>query len=115
MFLFYTPRVPHTQIFFCYRPHCIDRFTIVENGRTSLTLDADEARAKFRKLTARFPAEPPALRIPGVLRQTRNGRELELITNGTTDAVLAELRKSEPEDIRSEALSLEEIFVVASK
>lgn len=93
----------------------IDRFTILESGRATLTLDADEARSRFRKLTARFAGEPPPLRPHGVLRQTRHGRELEFITNGSTDAVLAQLRESQAEDIRSEALSLEEIFVVASR
>ena len=93
----------------------IDRFTIIEEGRATLSLDADEARAKFRKITARFATEAPTLKIPGVLRQNRNGREVELFTNGATEQVLAELRRSEPEDIRSEALSLEEIFVVSSK
>jgi ABC-2 type transport system ATP-binding protein len=93
----------------------IDRFTIIEEGRATLSLEADEARAKFRKITARFAAEAPTLKIPGVLRQNRNGREVELFTNGATDEVFAELRRSQPEDIRSEALSLEEIFVVASK
>ncbi len=93
----------------------IDRFTIIEDGRATLTLDSDEARAKFRKITARFPGEAPELKIPGVLRQSKAGREVTLITNGATDGVLAELRRSQPEDIRTEALSLEEIFVVASK
>lgn len=92
----------------------IDRFTIVENGRATLSLDADEARSKFRKLRARFTAEPPSVTIAGALRQSRNGRELELITNGATEEVLAELRRLKPEDISTEALSLEEIFVVAS-
>lgn len=93
----------------------IDRFTILEEGRATMTLDSDEARSKFRKITARFPNEAPTLQIPGVLRQNRNGREVELFTNGKSEQVLAELRRCQPEEVRSEALSLEEIFVVASK
>lgn len=93
----------------------IDRFTILEEGRATMTLDSDEARSKFRKITARFPNEAPTLQIPGVLRQNRNGREVELFTNGKSEQVLAELRRCQPEELRSEALSLEEIFVVASK
>ena len=93
----------------------IDRFTILEGGQATVTLDADEARAKYRRLRVRFAGEPPTLKLPGILRQSRNGRELELVTNGATDAVLEELRKNQPEDIQSEALSLEEIFVVANK
>jgi ABC-2 type transport system ATP-binding protein len=93
----------------------IDRFTILEGGRATLTLDADEARSKFRKVRVRFAAEPPALQLPGVLRQTRRGREVELLTNGATEQVMAELRRFEPEHISAEALSLEEIFVVSSQ
>ncbi|MBL9128171.1 MAG: ABC transporter ATP-binding protein [Verrucomicrobiales bacterium] len=93
----------------------IDRFTIVEGGKATISLEADEARSKYRRLRARFASEPPSIEVPGILRQTRNGRELELVTNGATERVLEELRKNQPEDIRSEALSLEEIFVVANR
>ncbi len=93
----------------------IDRFTIIEGGRASVTLDADEARDKYRKVRARFAGEAPDLRLPGALRQSRNGRELELVTNGATEAVLAELRRWSPESVTTESLSLEEIFVAASR
>ncbi len=93
----------------------IERFAIIEKGRASLVLESDEARAKFRKIRARFSAEAPELKHPGILRQNRRGRELELFTNGATDQVLAELRHLKPEELAAEALSLEEIFVVASK
>jgi ABC-2 type transport system ATP-binding protein len=93
----------------------IDRFTIIEAGRAIVTMDADEARAKYRRLRARFSGEPPNLQTPGIISQTRNGRELELVTNGATEAVLEELRRCQPEDLRSEALSLEEIFVAANR
>ena len=92
----------------------IDRFTIMDRGRATLTMDADEARTKYRKLRVRFSGDAPALQIPGVLRQSRNGRELELVTNGASESVLEELRRWKPEEIRADALSLEEIFVVAS-
>jgi ABC-2 type transport system ATP-binding protein len=93
----------------------IDRFTILERGRAALTLDADEARAKFRKLRVRFAGDPPKLDLPGILRQSRDGREVELITNGATEQVMNELRRFEPELVGAEALSLEEIFVVSSQ
>jgi ABC-2 type transport system ATP-binding protein len=93
----------------------IDRFTIIENGKATMTLDADEARSKFRKVRVRFAADPPRIDIPGVLKQSRKGREVELVTNGATDQVVAELRRFQPEDVTTEALSLEEIFVVADQ
>lgn len=93
----------------------IDRFTVIENGKATLNLDADEARSKYRKIRVRFAGEPPPIQFPGVLRQSRNGRELELVTNGGTEQVISELRRLQPEDIAAEALSLEEIFVVSSQ
>lgn len=93
----------------------IDRFTILENGRATVTLDADEARGKYRKIRARFASDPPILDLPGVLKESRHGRELELITNGTFDKVMDQLRHHQPEDLSSQSLSLEEIFVVSSQ
>ncbi|MGE3310191.1 MAG: ABC transporter ATP-binding protein [Limisphaerales bacterium] len=92
----------------------IDRFTIVNEGKALVSLESDEARSKYRRLRARFAGEPPALQHPGILRQSRNGRDLDVVTNGATEQVLEEIRKSNPEDIQSESLSLEEIFVVAN-
>ncbi len=93
----------------------IDRFTIIENGRATVSLEADEARGKYRKIRARFASEPPILDLPGVLKESRRGREVELITNGAFEKVVAQLRQHQPEDLSSESLSLEEIFVVSSK
>ena len=40
----------------------IDEFTIIENGHEMLTLGADDARSRFKKIRARFAGfEPPAL------------------------------------------------------
>ena len=93
----------------------IERFTILEEGRATHTLDAEEARGKFRKLRVRFAGEAPVIALPGVLRQKRTGREVEIVTNGAAGQLIEELRKMKPEDIAEEALSLEEIFVAASR
>jgi ABC-2 type transport system ATP-binding protein len=93
----------------------IDHFTILENGKATLSLESDQARSMFRKLRVRFAAEAPSVDLTGVLRLSRRGREIELITNGSTEQVMAELRRLEPESIETEALSLEEIFVASSR
>lgn len=93
----------------------IDRFTVLEEGRATLTLGADEARAKFRKIRARFAGEAPELPMDGVLCQRRVGRELEVVTNGAWDRVMAAVRERGPEEVTSESLSLEEIFVVTNQ
>ncbi len=91
----------------------IDEFTIIENGHEVLTLEADQARSRYKKIRARFATEPPSLDFPFAKHVRRNGRELELTVNGHSEEVLQRLKSLAPEAVTSEALSLEEIFVTA--
>lgn len=89
----------------------IDEFTIIEEGREVFTLEADAARDRFQKIHARFADTPPALDLAGSLRVRQSGRELEILTDGASERLMAVLAAAGPEDLRREALSLEEIFV----
>src|SRR3984957_15061237 len=91
----------------------IDEFTIIDNGRTALTLESDEARSRYQKIRARFAGEPPAIHFvqPGKVKRT--GRELEIMVNGDSPQVLERIKALGPESVSTEALSLEEIFVSA--
>ena len=89
----------------------IDEFTIIDRGREVLSLDADTARERYQKIYARFGTDVPDLALSGVQYVRRYGREIEVVTTGNPDAVLDQLRARAPEDVRSEALTLEEIFV----
>jgi ABC-2 type transport system ATP-binding protein len=89
----------------------IDEFTIIDRGREVLSLDADTARGRYQKIYARFASDVPELTLAGARTVRRNGREIELVTSGDPGAVLDQLRARQPEDVRSEALTLEEIFV----
>jgi ABC-2 type transport system ATP-binding protein len=96
----------------------IDEFTIVENGRNALTLESDVAREKYKKIRARFGQEPPLIQIPhipGMLSLRRAGRELEIIANGASDQIVERLRSFAPESLSTEALTLEDIFMVSLK
>src|SRR4051812_34384289 len=62
----------------------IDEFTIIEDGRAALTMEADEARSRYKKIRARFAAAPPAADFPGAKHIRREGRELELTVNGNS-------------------------------
>ena len=93
----------------------IDEFTIIDQGRAVLTLEADEARHRFQKIRARFAQTPPELDFRGALRVRSEGRELELIVNGAGPALIKSLRQHAPEALTTEALTLEEIFVAALK
>src|SRR5208283_6057228 len=39
----------------------IDEFTIIDNGREAMTLGADEARSRYKKIRVRFAGPPPDL------------------------------------------------------
>ena len=88
----------------------IDEFTIIDQGREVLTLEADAARERYTRIRARFAGEPPVLTLDRA-RTLRRGRDLEIIANGDTADVLAQVKALSPEALTSEALTLEEIFV----
>ena len=91
----------------------IDRFTIIEQGHELLTMNADGARDRFKKIRVRFKEPPTSLIMAGALHVKRNGREAEILANGNSERMLAELQSYQPEDLRCESLSLEEIFVMS--
>lgn len=93
----------------------IDEFTIIDQGRAVLTLEADEARHRFQKIRARFVQPLPELDLQSALRVRREGRELELIVNGSGPQLLERLRLHQPEVLTTEALTLEEVFVAVLK
>jgi ABC-2 type transport system ATP-binding protein len=90
----------------------IDEFTIIEEGRELLTMNADAARNRFKKIRARLAQDAP-LNLPGALNIKRSGREVEILANGNSEALLAELKSRSPEELRIESLTLEEIFVAS--
>jgi ABC-2 type transport system ATP-binding protein len=93
----------------------IDEFTIIENGRAEMTLGADEARSRYKKIRARFATAAPMVDFPEARHVRREGRELELTVNGHSEEVLRRLQALAPEELTTETLTLEEIFVAALK
>ena len=91
----------------------IDEFTIIDRGRSVLTLEADAARERYQKIYARFAADAPVVELPGARVLKQRGRELEVAVSGNAADVMARLRASSPESMSTEALTLEEIFVTA--
>jgi len=93
----------------------IDEFTIMDQGRNVMTLEADEARERYRRIRARFSEPPAGAKLDGALRMRTTGREIEVIADGNGERICEELRRLAPEALTSEALSLEEIFVAVLK
>jgi ABC-2 type transport system ATP-binding protein len=93
----------------------IDEFTIMDQGREVLRLEADQARERYQKIRARFADQAPTVDFKSALHLRRNSRELELIANGESAQILETLRRLGPESVTSEALTLEEVFVATLK
>ncbi len=91
----------------------IDQFTIIEQGRERLTMAADDARQRFQKISARFAQPPAGLTLTGALNVRQAGRELEILANGNSQELIQKLKAAQPEELRCDSLSLEEIFVAA--
>lgn len=89
----------------------IDDFAIIDQGRAVLAMNADQARARYQKVFARFTEPPTTLDLGGAQILKQRGREVEVLIDGNADDVIARLRARSPEAIETEALSLEEIFV----
>ena len=90
----------------------IDEFTIIEGGKNLLTMEADAARDRFRKIRARF-SEIPKFDLSGALSVKHSGREMEILADGNSEQILEKLKSFSPEELKSESLSLEEIFVAS--
>jgi ABC-2 type transport system ATP-binding protein len=91
----------------------IDEFTIIEQGCELLTMEADAARDRFRKIRARFAQPPAQLDLSSALNVKQSGREVEILTNGNSEQLLEKLKSRSPEELHCESLSLEEIFVAS--
>ena len=89
----------------------IDDFTIIDGGRSVLTLGADAARERFQKIYVRFPAERPRFEVAGGQVLRRRDREVELLVKEGAVDVLERLAAFSPETVSTESLTLEEIFV----
>jgi ABC-2 type transport system ATP-binding protein len=89
----------------------IDEFTIIDHGREAITLGADDARARYRKIQVRFASDPGPLELPGTRTLRRHGRTLEIAVSGNVRTVCEQLRARSPEALDVEPLTLEEIFV----
>ena len=91
----------------------IDEFTIIEQGRELLTLPAEDARARFRKIRVSLAQAPSGLDLTGALSVRQAGRDLEILADGNSEQLLEKLRARQPQELRCDSLTLEEIFVAA--
>jgi ABC-type multidrug transport system ATPase subunit len=91
----------------------IDEFTIIEQGRELLTMQTDRAKDRFRRIRASFVESPSGLDLAGALSVRQSGRDLEILADGNSEQILERLRMKSPKELRSDSLSLEELFVAS--
>ncbi|HLH54562.1 MAG TPA: ABC transporter ATP-binding protein [Verrucomicrobiae bacterium] len=91
----------------------IDEFTIIEQGRELLTMQVDRAKDRFRRIRASFAESPSGLDLAGAMSVRQSGRDLEILADGNSEQILERLRAKSPEELRSDSLSLEELFVAS--
>jgi len=91
----------------------IDEFTIIEQGRELLTMQTDRAKDRFRRIRASFAESPSGLDLAGALSVRQSGRDLEILADGNGEQILERLRMKSPQELRSDSLSLEELFVAS--
>ena len=92
----------------------IDEFTVIEKGRDLLTMEADRARERFKKIRLTFPGDPPVVKEDGILHVACEGRGLVLTTSSHSEDLVARLQSLQPESLTVENLSLEEIFIATA-
>jgi hypothetical protein len=80
-----------------------------------VTLRADEARQRYQRIRARFSETAPNLDLSAALQVRRAGRELDVVVNGSGSEIIGRLQKHNPESLTTESLTLEELFVAASR
>jgi ABC-2 type transport system ATP-binding protein len=89
----------------------IDVFTIIEKGKDILTLEADVARERFKKIRLRFSGEPPEIPEKDFLKISKEEHELEILTSSFSPEISNSLEALSPESLKVENLTLEEIFI----
>ena len=89
----------------------IDEFTIIEKGKEILSMPTDQAKERFQKLVVRFPEQGTDSSKIRCMRLTEEGREAEVFCNGNLEEVTRQLKQLNPEVLKQETLTLEEIFL----
>ena len=93
-----------------------DHIVIVDRGRTVIAGALDEVRDRYQRVQLVFAGEAPRAELtsPGVVKVTRQGRVLSVLTRDA-QGLLAESRALAPVSIDTSAVTLKEIFLESVK
>ena len=89
-----------------------DHIAIVDRGRMVLAGALDDVRERYQRVQLVFAGDAPRVQLksPGVVRVTRDGRVLTVLTR-ERDALLAEAQTLSPASVDVSAVTLKEIFL----
>ncbi len=90
-----------------------DRVAIIDRGRAVLTGALDDLRESYRRIQLVFDgdAPEPAFRAPGVVRVSRKGRVLTVLSSAGSERILDEARALDPVSVDVVPVTLKEIFL----
>jgi len=92
-----------------------DRVAIIHRGRTAIAGALDDLRERYRRIQFVFDgdAPQPAFRAKGVVRASREGRVLTVLTSAETENAVEEGRAMGAVSVDAVPLTLKEIFLEA--
>src|SRR5262249_55748614 len=90
-----------------------DRVAIIDEGRVVVSGTLDSLREDYRRLHLVFDGEAPQVSFgtPGVLRVSRNGRVMTIVSSGGAERLLDEARALNPTAIDVVPMTLKDVFL----
>jgi ABC-2 type transport system ATP-binding protein len=90
-----------------------DHIAIIDAGRTVVTGELEDLRARYRRVQLVFNGEAPdvTFHTPGVVRVRRQGRVLTALSNAGSDALIEEAMRFGPVSADVLPVPLKEIFL----
>jgi ABC-2 type transport system ATP-binding protein len=90
-----------------------DHIAIVRRGRVALSGGLDDFLENYRRMEFVFEDQAPVLTLSaaGVLRTTRNGRTLTVLSSAGTEQIANEIRPYRPVSVDINPVSLKEVFL----
>ncbi len=94
-----------------------DRVCILDHGKLVADLSLDEMRQDYRRITLGFASQPPKqdFDIRGIQQVQTSGRQMIVLANHNTDAIVERARSLEAVSVDVAPVSLREVFLETVK
>jgi ABC-2 type transport system ATP-binding protein len=90
-----------------------DRVAIIDHGRVVVSGTSDDLREHYRRVQLVFDGDPPdvSFRTAGILRITRSGRVMTIVSSAGSERLLDEARALNPLAIDLVPMTLKDVFL----